>query len=301
MAPEQHDSEEFGKVTPKADIWAWACIAVEMLSGSVPWSGKRALEILGCVVNKKQTPQVPPGAPPWLSALLQRSFLHVAADRPTAAEVVEQLVANLDDLGEPELDPDRGMSLAPRAPGTAVYINADALLRSSWTKRDTYDFLQLVEVQEVDNPVLERRYEQYKQQIAPGGAADANEQLVFHGCAGVAIAGITEQGFLKSFWKTAAGDWQRFGPGFYFALQAHKSHEYPLGPMRALDAGEHVRTMLLCKVAKGNVCQTRENMDLHPELALAPGDTRAICEPARQSRSQDQSAASRPLLSSRTT
>ena len=117
--------------------------------------------------------------------------MHVAADRPTAAEVVEQLVANLGDLGEPELDPDRGISLAPRAPGTAVYINADALLRSSWTKRDAYYFLQLDDVQEVDNPALERRYEQYKQLIAPGGAADANEQLVFHGCAEAAIAGIT--------------------------------------------------------------------------------------------------------------
>ena len=262
MAPEQHDSEEFGKVTTQADIWAWGCIAVEMLSGAAPWSGMRALEILGRVVNKKQTPQVPSGLPAWLSALLRQSFLHVATDRPTAAEVVKQLAAHLDDLGELELIPDRGMSLVPRAAGTSVYINADALLRSSWTKRDTYDFLQLVEVQEVNNSALERRYEQYKQRIAPGGAADANEQLVFHGCAEAAIASISEQGFLKTFWKTAAGDWQRFGPGFYFALQAHKSHEYPLGPMRALEVGEHSRTMLLCKVAKGTVFQTHDNLDM---------------------------------------
>eukprot|EP01046_Picozoa_sp_COSAG06_P035630 COSAG06_NODE_3847_length_4838_cov_1.937540_4_plen_428_part_01 len=104
MAPEQHDPDEFGKVTVQADIWAWGCIAVEMLSGAAPWRGKRQPEILARVTAKRQTPPVPPGVPAWLSALLQRSFLHVAADRPTAAEVVEQLVANLDDLGEPELD-----------------------------------------------------------------------------------------------------------------------------------------------------------------------------------------------------
>ena len=38
MAPEQHDSEEFGVVTCQADIWAWGCVAVEMLSGVIPWS-----------------------------------------------------------------------------------------------------------------------------------------------------------------------------------------------------------------------------------------------------------------------
>eukprot|EP01046_Picozoa_sp_COSAG06_P033025 COSAG06_NODE_3342_length_5481_cov_2.258826_1_plen_267_part_10 len=123
-------------------------------------------------------------------------------------------------------------------------------------------------------------YEQYKQRIAAASAAAApaagtadggggggggsgggvSEQLVFHGCADEAIPGILESGFLKSFWKSAAGDWQRFGPGFYFALQASKSHEYPLGAMSALGAGEHSRTMVLCKVAKGRVYQTRQNM-----------------------------------------
>eukprot|EP01043_Picozoa_sp_COSAG02_P044551 COSAG02_NODE_3990_length_5943_cov_3.596680_3_plen_723_part_01 len=261
MAPEQHDSEQFGKVTPKADIWAWACIAVEMLSGAVPWSGKRALEIGMCIAVKRQTPTIPSDVPDWLSALLLRCFSHAALERPTAAEVAEQLAANLDFLLDAP-DPDRGQSLALRDPGTAVYMNADALMRSSWTKREHYEFVRLLEVQEVDNPVLQRRYEQYKQRILPSGTAGVgNEQLVFHGCAEDAIPGILESGFLKSFWKSAAGSWQRFGPGFYFALQASKSHEYPLGPMRALAPGKHSRKMLLCKVAKGNVLQTRQNMD----------------------------------------
>lgn len=47
----------------------------------------------------------------------------------------------------------------------------------------------------------------------------------------------------------------------YFALQASKSHEYPIKEMNALPIGEHSRTMVLCKVAKGNAVRTKENMD----------------------------------------
>ena len=51
------------------------------------------------------------------------------------------------------------------------------------------------------------------------------------------------------------------GPGFYFALQASKSHEYPPREMQALLPGTHSRSMLLCKVAKGKVFRSERNMD----------------------------------------
>ena len=47
----------------------------------------------------------------------------------------------------------------------------------------------------------------------------------------------------------------------YFALQASKSHEYPIGDMQSLPKGQHFRKMILCKVSKGNECQTTSNMD----------------------------------------
>jgi hypothetical protein len=46
-----------------------------------------------------------------------------------------------------------------------------------------------------------------------------------------------------------------------FAQQASKSHEYPLSEMRKLKPGQHIRRMLLCKVARGNVYRTADNMD----------------------------------------
>ena len=72
---------------------------------------------------------------------------------------------------------------------------------------------------------------------------------------------IVQTGFLKKYWKSAAGDWQRFGPGFYFALQSSKSHEYPLHEMKKLKSGHHTRKMLLCKVARGKVFKTQTNLD----------------------------------------
>ena len=48
--------------------------------------------------------------------------------------------------------------------------------------------------------------------------------------------------------------------GFYFGKQASKSHEYPLLEMQELAPGVHTRRMLLCKVARGQVFKTAENM-----------------------------------------
>jgi hypothetical protein len=66
---------------------------------------------------------------------------------------------------------------------------------------------------------------------------------------------------LKKYWTTSAGSWQRFQPGFYFALQSSKSHDYPLPEMRRLPMGKHRRSMLLCKVASGKEYATDVNMD----------------------------------------
>ena len=41
MAPEQHDSDTFGRVSPKTDVWALGCIILEMVTGLVPWVGAK--------------------------------------------------------------------------------------------------------------------------------------------------------------------------------------------------------------------------------------------------------------------
>jgi len=83
-------------------------------------------------------------------------------------------------------------------------------------KHGLHEFMRLIEVKEIQNASMRDRYEAFKAGMR-AGVVNGNEMLVFHGCGADAIESIAEKGFLKSFQNTAA--WQRFGPGFYFALQ----------------------------------------------------------------------------------
>ena len=151
-------------------------------------------------------------------------------------------------------------AMLPRSTGTEAWTHASSLLHNTWTKKEHYSFIRLVEVQEIQNPDLQSRYADYKASMREG-VVDGNELMLFHGCAHDAIESIARTGFLKTFQTSAAGAWQRYGPGFYFAMHASKSHEYPVSEMHAIPPGKHFRTMVLCKVARGTVLATQENMD----------------------------------------
>ena len=195
-------------------------------------------------------------------------------------------------------------------PGSEIWTHANSLLQNTWMKHGLHEFMRLIEVKEIQNASMRDRYEAFKAGMR-AGVVNGNEMLVFHGCGVDAIESIAEKGFLKSFQNTAA--WQRFGPGFYFALQvglglslsclssflpylflcfslrtalarsaaparsaqyqatqavratqASKSHEYPVAEMESVPVGQHRRTMILCKVARGKECKTEKNMDKLP-------------------------------------
>ncbi len=100
-------------------------------------------------------------------------------------------------------------------PGSEVWTHSDSLLQNTWMKHSLHEFTRLVEVKEIQNAPLRERFEAFKAGMR-AGVVNGNEMLVFHGCGSGAIDSIAENGFLKSFQNTAA--WQRFGPGYYFAL-----------------------------------------------------------------------------------
>ena len=84
MAPEQHDSETFGRVSPKTDMWALGCVVVELLSGEAPWRGKRPQEIMANIIVKKKAPTIP-DTTPELAEFLRSCFAHAQDSRPDAA------------------------------------------------------------------------------------------------------------------------------------------------------------------------------------------------------------------------
>ena len=262
MSPEQLDTD-LGDATSQVDIWAWGCIMYEMLAGHTPWHGKNPHQIMADVIVKRKRLEVPADAklPPEVRALIEGCFEFSAAERPSAAHIADVLTAALT-LG--------AASLSAQQPGSPTYDLAHTLLHNTWVKKEEHVLHDVVQVHEVSNPRLRARYDEYKASISPprqpDGVANGNELQVFHGCTAVAMDvdnpdSIVQTGFLKKYWKTSAGDWQRFGPGFYFGQQASKSHDYPLPEMRALAYGTHKRCMLLCKVARGKAYRTQENID----------------------------------------
>ncbi len=144
-----------------------------------------------------------------------------------------------------------------------LHNTAKSLLRSSWAKKDEHELGEVVSVQQINNARLRRQYDDYVSKL-PG---DGNEQHVFHGCSERALASIVERGFLKKYVRQEA--WQRLGTGFYFAIQASKAHEYPLGSVDSLAKGHHTRHLLLCKVAQGKKFETEQ--DMPDQMAAPPG------------------------------
>ena len=47
------------KKTSKYDIWGFACVLIEMLTGFLPWGELQFLEIIGSVLSDKKIPKIP--------------------------------------------------------------------------------------------------------------------------------------------------------------------------------------------------------------------------------------------------
>lgn len=91
MAPEQHDSGTFGKVSQKTDMWALGCIILEMLTGRSAWAGKRPTEVMFHVAMKREAPPIPSGLPEGLESVLRACLVHSQEQRASAQEVAEML------------------------------------------------------------------------------------------------------------------------------------------------------------------------------------------------------------------
>jgi serine/threonine protein kinase len=89
MAPETFlDAEAGGPgIGPPADVWAMACVVVEMHTRKVPWDGMNMQQIMRAVSVDYRVPAVPETAP--AHALLGGCFLRNPADRPSAGDLAD--------------------------------------------------------------------------------------------------------------------------------------------------------------------------------------------------------------------
>jgi serine/threonine-protein kinase len=111
MSPEQASGDPH--VDHRADIYAFGCVAYEMLVGQPPFAGRSAREVTAA--HLIETPDAVatrrPSAPPALSRLVARCLEKRAADRPQSAR---ELVQELDAIATPT----GGTDAATLTPGT---------------------------------------------------------------------------------------------------------------------------------------------------------------------------------------
>lgn len=86
MAPEMLDSDSYSY---KVDVYAFAIILWEMLTGQVPYQGQDPLKILLNVKNNGMRPVIPPDCNEGLSKLMTRCWDQDPDVRPTFVELYE--------------------------------------------------------------------------------------------------------------------------------------------------------------------------------------------------------------------
>ncbi|CAF3722605.1 unnamed protein product, partial [Rotaria sordida] len=104
-------------------------------------------------------------------------------------------------------------------------------------------YIRIIAIEEVKNPLLEDTYEAIKKMIAkesPG--SNPNERKLFHGTKADGTKGIVENGFDDRFFNRT-GAW---GAGAYFADDPRKSHGYT-----AAEGANQAHVMFYNKVTLG--------------------------------------------------
>jgi serine/threonine protein kinase len=97
MAPEVIQEQPYGR---KADVWSAGCVLLEMLQGYPPWSDAKLTSnanqwaIMFHIANSNEAPTMPPDLHTDSLRILSRCFERQAANRPSAAELLEAVHAS---------------------------------------------------------------------------------------------------------------------------------------------------------------------------------------------------------------
>jgi serine/threonine protein kinase len=88
MAPEMFQEAHY---TLKADVYSFAIILWELLTGTVPFKGRDALRVAIAVSQHGERPPLPPGVAQPLAALIAACWDALPENRPTFAQIVRKL------------------------------------------------------------------------------------------------------------------------------------------------------------------------------------------------------------------
>jgi eukaryotic-like serine/threonine-protein kinase len=91
MAPERLDPAVDGTLTPAADIFAWGAVVTYAATGRVPFVGDTSPATAIAILTQKPNLE---GVSEPLRALVRRSLAKKPASRPTARELLDELLSN---------------------------------------------------------------------------------------------------------------------------------------------------------------------------------------------------------------
>jgi serine/threonine protein kinase len=163
LAPETFGRDGF---YTEVDIWAMACLIVEMCTRAPPWAGLQMQQITVAVFYEREAPAVPDHAPE--AALVRRCFAFDPKERPTAAELVAAFEPEAAEL--PELVGGMAASFA-RQIGQLTSEKDAATRALVGAQRDLVESIATNSEMRVSKAELERNLERANEQLAVGAQA----------------------------------------------------------------------------------------------------------------------------------
>lgn len=84
--------EGSSEISEKCDVYSFAVILWEMVSGEVPWDGATPMQVIFAVGVQRQRLPLPPSCPAALQMLIERCWTADPGLRPGFPEILQSLL-----------------------------------------------------------------------------------------------------------------------------------------------------------------------------------------------------------------
>jgi serine/threonine protein kinase len=88
MAPEAMQHRQYSEAS---DVWMFGCTVIEIITRGEPFPDMPAMQVGTKIIMKQLRPELPAETPAAMATVMDQCFEYVPSDRPTFAELSNQL------------------------------------------------------------------------------------------------------------------------------------------------------------------------------------------------------------------